>query len=174
LLHANRDERIFPAMDAIAEPVLFDATLKPNPPMSAPVLKAVVAVAAALNFSFGLYFVSRGAWPVTPFMGADVVLLAWALNATYRAAKRSERLKLTPRLLRVERHPARGEPDRIELNPYWIRVDLEEPVQSSSRLMLASHGRAVQIGAFLPPDERLSVAKALRAALARARGSRFE
>ena len=161
-------------MSAIAEPVLFDATLRPNPPMPAPVLKLVVGVVAAINLSFATYFVSHGAWPVTPFMGADLVLLAWAFRASWLASKTLERLRLTPALLRVERCPPRGQPERIELNPYWLRVELEEPVQSTSRLTLASHGRAVEIGAFLPPPERLSVARALRDALGKLRTAHYD
>ena len=161
-------------MNASAESVLFETTLRPNPPMPVAVLKAVVVVVAIFNLAFATYFVSRGAWPVTPFMGADILLLAWAFQASWRAAGRSERLQLTPRIFRIERCPAKGAMDRIELNPYWLRVDIEEPVRSSSRLLVASHGRAVQIGSFLPPGERLSLAHRLRVALAKARAAQFD
>lgn len=164
---------MFQAMGAIAEPVLFDMTLRPNRPMPAAGLKIVVAAVAALNLAFGLYFVSRGAWPVTPFMGADLVFLAWTFHASTTASRRLERLYLTRQVLRVERHPTRGEPERFELNPYWIRVDLEEPLRNSGRLTLASRGNTVQIGAFLAPGEQLSVAQALRAALNKVRNQRF-
>ena len=161
-------------MSATAEPVLLDATLRPNPPMPAAVLKITAALVAAINLAFGLYFLSRGAWPVTPFMGADVALLIWAFRASYRASQNREHLHLTPRLFRVERLPPRGAPTRIDLNPYWLRVDLEETAGRPGRLTLASHGRAVQIGSFLPPAERLSLAGTLRAALARVRAARWD
>jgi uncharacterized membrane protein len=156
-------------MQATADPVLFDATLRPNPPMAASALKAIVAVVAAVNLVFAVTFVLRGAWPVTPFMGTDVLLLAWAFRAVTRAAKRYERIQLTRANLLVARYPAQGDPSQVELNPYWVRVELEEPPQPSSKLTLHSHGRSVQVGAFLPAEERLSVAQSLRAALRRAR-----
>ncbi len=160
-------------MQTVAEPILFDATLRPNPPMRAATLKGILVAVTVINLAFGCYFVLRGAWPVTPFMGADVALLAWAFQASRNAAARREQVRVTPDLLRVDRYPARGEPVCFEFNPYWVRVELEEPVRSWSRLTLASHGRALQIGAFLPPGERLSVAQALRAALRSARTAHF-
>jgi len=156
-------------MDAAAESVLFDATLKPNPPMSATALKLVVSMVATINLGFGLYFIWRGAWPVTPFMGADVALLAWALNAGRVAARAWERVKLTPDALHIWRQPARGSASEIEFNPYWVRVDMDDPPTRTSKLMLWSHGRAIQIGRFLVPEERLSFAQSLRAALRKAR-----
>jgi uncharacterized membrane protein len=152
-----------------AEPVLFDATLRPNPPMSARALKLVVGAVAIINLGFGLSFVWRGAWPVTPFMGADVALLAWALNAGRIAARAWERVKLTSESLIIHRQPAKGSAIEFALNPYWVRIDMDDPPTRTSQLTLWSHGRGVQIARFLPPEERLSFARTLRAALHRAR-----
>jgi uncharacterized membrane protein len=55
------------------------------------------------------------------------------------------------------------------LNPYWVRVQLEEPAGRSSRLTLWSHGKGIRIGAFLPPMERASFAQRLKSALYSAR-----
>jgi uncharacterized membrane protein len=102
-------------------------------------------------------------------MGADVLFLAWALNAGRIAARAYERIKLTPDSLMIVRQPARGLGSRFAFNPYWVRVDMDDPPTRTSMLMLWSHGRGLQIGRFLPPEERLSFARTLRAALRRAR-----
>jgi len=156
-------------MDTAADSFLFDATLRPNPPMSATALKLVVSAVAAVNLGFGMVLILRGAWPVAPFMGADVLFLAWALNAGRIAARAYERVRLTPDSLLIVRQPPRGRQCRFAFNPYWVRVDMDDPPTRTSRLMLWSHGRALQIGRFLPPEERLSFAQTLRAALRRAR-----
>jgi uncharacterized membrane protein len=158
-------------METANEPVLFDATLRPNPPMSAGALKLVLGVVATVNLVFALNFVLRGAWFVAPFMGVDVLLLAWALNAGRIAAHAFERIRLTPVNLSILHQPARGAAREFALNPYWVRVDMDDPPTRTSRLVLRSHGRAIQIGTFLPPEERLSFAQALRGALGRARQS---
>jgi uncharacterized membrane protein len=149
--------------------LIFNATLRPNPPMSASALKAVLAVVATMNLGFATWFVAHGAWPVTPFMGADLALLAWAFHASRLAARRREELRVTPDTLCLDRFPPRGRPTHVEFNPYWVRVELEERPYQQSRLTLRSHGRVEQIGAFLPPAQRRSVALSLRAAIWKAR-----
>ena len=155
-------------MSAVADTVLFDATLRPNPPMRPAVLKLVIAVVAIINLTFGTFFVIRGAWPITPFMGADIAFLGWAFHASVVAARRREELRVTRSVLCVDRYPPRGTPVHIEFNPYWVRVEFEE---NSKQLTLASHGRREQIGSFLPPGERLTIAQALRGAIREARST---
>jgi uncharacterized membrane protein len=150
-------------------PVLLDATLRPNPPASPRILLGLLILVAGINLAFGLSFMLRGAWPVTPFMGADVALLAWALRASIRASRSLEHLTLTPDRLRIERRPARGAPDEIALNPYWLRVEIDEDALVPSPLVLRGDGKSLKIGNFLGRDERISFARVLKSALAAAR-----
>lgn len=53
--------------------------------------------------------------------------------------------------------------------PYWLRVEIDEPPHHHSQLTLCSYGRRLVVGAFLTPGERLEVARALRRALRRCR-----
>src|ERR1700742_906116 len=106
-------------MDRASDPLLRDATLRPSPPMSASALKKIVAVVAAINLAFMLYFVAQGAWPVAPFMGLDVALLAWAFRESRIAALAHERITLRASELRIEQQPARGMAKEIAFNPYW-------------------------------------------------------
>src|SRR5215469_3375939 len=147
------------------EPIYFKAVLRPNPPLPAIACLCLVAAVAAVNIAIALMFVLRGAWPVTPFMGVDVLALAWAFFSSNRAAKRREELALSSSELRVDYYPARGEPMRVGMNPYWVKVELNEPLWGRSAITLASHGKRLQIGSFLSPGDRASFAKALIRAL---------
>jgi len=153
----------------MSETVLLDAVLKPAPPMSPRALSTILGIVIAMNAAFAIYFVSRGAWPMMPFMGIDIALLAWAFRASTRAAKREEHVVLTPSLLNITRKSPEGAVNEVALNPYWVRVQLEEPAGRASQLTLWSHGKSVRIGSFLPPLERLSFGERLKAALHRAR-----
>ncbi len=75
--------------------VLLDQVLRPSPPLAPPVLRAILGAVAVINLVFALSFVLRGAWPIAPFLGLDVLLLAWAFRASTRAAKREERVTLS-------------------------------------------------------------------------------
>ncbi|HWA30377.1 MAG TPA: DUF2244 domain-containing protein [Rhizomicrobium sp.] len=155
------------------EPLIFDATLRPSTPMAPRTLLVILAVVASFNVAFALSFILRGAWPIAPFMGLDVALLAWAFRASTVAARRFEQVTLTPSLLRVEQHSAKGAVKEADFNPYWVRVDLQRPTEYTNKLFLRSHGRELQLGAFLAPQVRESFAQALKSALFRAKNPDF-
>ena len=129
----------------------------------------VVVAVAAFYFVFALFFVLRGAWLITPFMGLDVALLAWAFRASLRASRCHERVLLTPSQLTVVRHPVNGPTSEVALYPYWVRVDMADPPEPGSQLTLWSHGKGVRVGTFLAPDEKIALARTLKSALRRAR-----
>jgi uncharacterized membrane protein len=148
---------------------LLDVILRPAPPMSPRALSIILGIVIAVNAVFALYFVLRGAWPMMPFMGADILLLAWAFRASTRAAKREEHVVLTPSLLAIARKSPGGAVSEVALNPYWVRVDIADPPEHGSQLTLWSHGKGVRVGSFLPPLERASFAERLKSALRAAR-----
>lgn len=154
---------------AAHDPVLLDATLRPNPPMPPVVQAYVLAAVAGLNLIFATAFVLRGAWPVMPFMGLDIALLAWAFRASTKAARRREHITLTRSCLKVARVPPKGTVSEVALNPYWVRVEMAEPPEHGSQLTLWSHGRGVRVGSFLAPQDRAAFARRLKSALRRAR-----
>jgi uncharacterized membrane protein len=171
-LRFHRPAAIITRMSS-ADPVLLDETLRPSQPLSARTLATIVAVVAGINLAFMLYFVLQGAWPVAPFMGLDVVLLAWAFRQSRIAARAYEHVTLRASELRIEQHPAKGTVTAAAFNPYWVRVDLVPWTEYSNRLYLRSHGRTLQIGAFLPPQAREGFAQTLKAALSAAKSPDF-
>jgi uncharacterized membrane protein len=151
--------------------VLLAELLKPSPTLPPNVLLVILCVVAAINLAFMIGFILRGAWPVAPFMGADVALLAWAFRQSRIAAQREERITLTRSALYVSRKPSPvGAADTV-LNPYWVRVEMNDPRTPENQLTLWSHGKGVRIGAFLPPVERFNLANRLKAALWLAKSS---
>ncbi len=149
--------------------VLFDAVLEPNRPLGVKGHAMVLGFVAFISLVAGTIFALQGAWPVTPFLGADVVLLGLAMRASVRASRRRERLTLTAQRLLIERISPNGAARREELNPYWLRVDHEDPELMGCELALVSRGRRWIVGSFLGAEERASLAAALRRALSEAR-----
>jgi uncharacterized membrane protein len=151
--------------------LLLDQVLRPSPPLTPKVLLAILSVVASINLAFAISFALRGAWPIAPFMGLDVLLLAWAFRQSQIAAQREERVTLTPLQLRVRRHPAPMGMSEIAFNPYWVRVEMDDPPEHGSQLTLWSHGRGLRVGSFLAPVERAAFAQRLKSALRRARSN---
>jgi uncharacterized membrane protein len=149
--------------------LLLDQVLRPSPPLRPRVLAWILAAVAAVNLVFALSFVLRGAWPIAPFLGLDVALLAWAFRASTRAAKREERVTLTPSRLCVARSAPKTPAREWTFNPYWVRVEMDDPPEHGSQLALWSHGKFLAVGQFLAPDERARFAQRLKTALRSAR-----
>lgn len=144
---------------------LFDAVLYPHrslTPFGFLVLMVAIAICSTI---VGILFWIAGAWPVVGFLGLDVLLIYAAFRLSYRDARRYETVRLTQETLVVERF-VRGHRVLFEdLQPYWLTVLLEEERSGTNRLILRSHGRSVEIGAFLSPPEKVDLADSLRSAL---------
>jgi uncharacterized membrane protein len=149
--------------------ILLDETLRPSPPLSPRVLRGILMAVALINIAFALYFALRGAWPIAPFLGLDVALLAWAFRASTRAARREERVTLTASELCVARDAPRTPHREWRFNPYWVRVEMDPEPDHWSQLTLWSHGKFLRIGQFLAPAERARFGAVLKAALRDAR-----
>ncbi len=153
----------------MSEAPLFEALLTPHRSLTPRGFLLLMGLLCALSFGSGLAFILSGAWPVMGFLGLDVLLVWWAFRANYRHARQSERLVLTRDSLAVERGTHHGRRRRWTFQPAWVRVEIAEPAEPDTPLTLTSHGRRLSIGSFLAAEERLDLAKALRAALAEAR-----
>lgn len=118
-----------------------------------------------VSLASGMVAIAVGAWPVFGFLGLDVLALWIAFRISYRRADMAERLKLAGDALTVERIRRHRPVQRWTFQPFWLRVRIEEPPAGGARLLLASHGRQLEVGAFLPPDERVRVADLISRAL---------
>ncbi len=110
----------------------------------------------------GALFVARGLWPVLPFAGLELGLLAWALRASLRRRHATQTVDISEAEVAITTRGDAGE-QRILFSRHWAKVTLRgyrgwQP----SRLLIESHGRSCEVGTFLTEDERRALAKRLR------------
>jgi uncharacterized membrane protein len=153
---------------AEADGVVFDAYLHPHRSLSGGGFLVLMAVLVTASLVMGLTFLALGAWPVFGLYGVDVLLVWLAFRANYRSAARLwERVQLTPSKLTVDRYgPRAGQHGRWHFQPTWLRVQMDDPPEHDSHIVLTSHGRSLRVGSFLAPEQRQAFAQALRDALA--------
>ena len=149
-------------------PVIFDAVLSPNRSLGRAGFLAVMAGVVVVSVGLGTYFLLQGAWPVFGFFGLDIVLLYLAFRLSYRSGRLRETIRVTADEVAIRRIAPNGRTTEWRFNPYWLRVHLDEPVEHHSQITLSSHGRSLVIGAYLAPEERASLVRALRDALGEA------
>jgi uncharacterized membrane protein len=102
-----------------------------------------------------------GAWQGNVFAPLFALLeasaVAIALGVAWRAGDRSERITLDATSLEVQSLPGRRS---TCFQSYWVRV-LLKPGDGHNRLLLSSHGRELEIGAFLADEERVELSRKL-------------
>jgi len=142
----------------------LDTVLRPHRSLSSQAFRLMLLVVIIVNVVIGAFFLARGAFPVTGFLGLDVLALWLAFKLNYRAAKAEEHIVLTPLQMQVERKSPSGATSYYVLNPVWAKAREE-----NLGVSIWSGGRALRVGAFLPPDQRAEFARQLDLALYRAK-----
>jgi uncharacterized membrane protein len=156
--------------DPNGEAELFSARLTPHRSLNRTGFLVVMAFISVVSFAAGVAFLLMGAWPVFGFFGLDVVAVYWAFHISFRRAKASEEIRLTPSELHVRRISHRGHVVEFTFNPLWVQLDRKVHAEFGiERLYLVSKGRRIAIGSFLGADEKASFSKALMEALQAAR-----
>lgn len=109
-------------------------------------------------------------WALLPFIGGAIGAIWWALMRSYRDGTVIEVLQLSPGKLRLTRYNPRGTKQYWEADPYWVRLSVDpESGPVPHYLTLHGGGREVEIGAFLPEEERIEIAEELQALLVQSR-----
>ena len=147
----------------------FEARLYPNQSLSRNGFRGLMLALSSVSAAMAVGFLLAGAGPVAGFLGLDVLLVYAAFRSCRRAGRRHELIRLDGSGLHVRRVEPDGEASDWRFEPYWVRVQMDDPPRRDSLLTLAQHGRRLVIGLFLTPDERLDLARALEAALHRYR-----
>ena len=137
--------------------------MMPNCSLSARGARLFVGSLAVVTFGVAGFFALRGYWPVLPFAGLEIGLLAWAVQASRRAGTLREVIVVSDEDVVVERRGRAGL-QRTVFPRHWSRVTLRGPHAAlhPSRLSIESHGRTCEVGRFLTEEERRVLAERLR------------
>jgi uncharacterized membrane protein len=151
----------------IHAPLLMDAVLAPNRSLSAHAFRLVMGAFVLANAVMAAFFLAHGAYPVSGFMGLDVLALGLAFRANYRSGQARERVQVSPACVQVTRRRPDARETYWSVSPLWARV-----CDDTLAVRISAGGIDVFVGGFLSPDERGAFAEALEAALAQARTQR--
>ena len=122
-----------------------------------------VGLMALPTFAIAGYFTLRGFWPVLPFAGLEIGVLAWAVRHSMQRGLDKDVITILSESVVIE-HWNRTGMQRSVFPRHWCGVKLRRPLTPShpSRLTLGSHGRVCEVGRFLTEDERRGLAVRLK------------
>lgn len=147
---------------------LWQATLTPHRSLTRGGYFLLMGLVVLVNLVVAVMFMALGAWPIAGFAGLDVLLVWWAFKVNFADARKLERLSITEHELVLDRESERHPPQQQRFVRRWVKVELQEDREREliGSLLLVSGQTRVAVGEFLAPEERKTLAEALKAALA--------
>lgn len=129
--------------------------VRPNRSLSTRELTTAFTIIACGCLAIAGTFAWQGLWVPLPFAGAEVLFLGGALGWVARQGRRVETIELSRERIAVRANGA-GPARRIDFHPGWMRIELKPGRYRGypQRLVLGSHGREYEVGAFLNDEER--------------------
>jgi uncharacterized membrane protein len=152
---------------------IFEALIVPYRSLTRRGGTIVVAAFAVITAGIMLRFWLWGAWPVAVVSVIEVPLLIVLLLISWRGARASELIMLTEDHFAVIRTDPAGRRHEFQMPSAWLRVDLQV-TGSVPHVILRSHGKNCEVGAFLHEREKVSLFAALHQALDQVKNPRFE
>lgn len=138
-------------------------------------LVAFLVCQSLMAGSYALLAAWRGNVFAPAFAVLELALVCWCMTRVWKASSAGQIISLTPTQLDIA---ATSGKESQHFHPYWVKVRVEPGAWRGwpSRLLVGSHGRFVEIGAFLNEDERRALAQRLMELLqaANAGGDRRE
>ena len=107
----------------------------------------------------------KGAWPVFGFFGLDVLLVYIFFKINFKSGKKKERILLTSNQLIIEFYESQKIVKTFFLNPNWLKINLVQLKNQTSKLQISSINKAIIIGSFLRYQEKKKVIELLQKVL---------
>ncbi|HET8765004.1 MAG TPA: DUF2244 domain-containing protein [Rhodanobacter sp.] len=147
---------------AVADPSGVTIWLLPNRTLSRRGMHRLIVALVVLALATSVWGGWQGNVFAPLFAAFESGAMAIALAVAWRAGDRSERIMLGAAALEVRSSPGSRQ---VCFQPYWVRARLEDGDNGHRRLLLASHGRELEIGTFLAEPERIALWRKLKVLL---------
>ncbi len=140
--------------------------IRPNRSLTRRQLQLAFVGIAVVCLSIASVFAVLGMWPVLPFAGAEVIVVGIGFYLSALGGREMEVVSVGGDKVAVEKG-RRQVRQRWELQRAWAQIRLLAPKIRwyPSRLVIRSHGKAVELGKFLNEQERRRLAGQLQRAI---------
>ena len=139
----------------------FRVTFKPNSALTAASKQKVIALLTVIPCLIGLGFTLVGAWLILPFVGLEIVALAYAFYYINSHESDYESITIEGDSLVVQRSVGQQISQQV-INPYWVKVVKHELANGELHIYLQSHGKEIEVGRYLTRKQRELLAKQLQ------------
>jgi len=154
-------------------PLYMDAEIRPNRSLSQRGFVTLIGIVTVMNCASAAVFLAMGAYFVPMFLGLDLIAITLAFLASFAAAKRVQRVRVTAAQVEVSLETPKesrlvwNSPTAFTRVSVLTEDDGEDGTVVDVRLALS--GKEVQVAQALSPPERAEFAQALQKAILQAR-----
>jgi uncharacterized membrane protein len=134
---------------------------RPNCSLPGTSRKLAFWIIATVSLAIAGGFCLVGCWPVMPFAGLEIGVLAWAFDVIRRRESDYEHLVIERDRVSVTTR-REGRVEKRELNALWtqVRLDCDRP-GTNCRLLIRSQGLDTEVGRHLSDEGRIALAQVL-------------
>lgn len=104
-----------------------------------------------------------GYWPIMAIAIVHLAIVGWCFRIAWRGHWARQDITVDADRVRVDFRTARGV-EQYELPTDWVRVE-QRSARGEPRVYLVLHGKRIEIGSFVPADERIEAANCIIRAL---------
>ena len=151
-------------MAPLADSLPYVHVSKPNRSLGLAAQRWVLGAIAATTLGVAAGATAFGAWPVMPFAGLEVALVALAFRVLRKHDADFERFEIGEHEVRVEARHARSVSSFVAYRP-WACIEVRDRGMRCT-LSLAYAGRTVPVGRLLSDEGRRALADQLRGRIA--------
>jgi len=154
------------------KPIGYEAVLRPNRSSSWKESMIFLSIISALALIVAIVFLVLGFWMILPFTGLELLLLATCLFVVAREGQRCQVISINEKSLKIakgwSRNDKLGPEEEYEFPLAWVRLIIETSNKRwyPDKLLIGSSGKFVEVGEFLPENERKDLAEMLKSWLA--------
>ena len=105
-----------------------------------------------------------GYWPIMAIAIVHLAIVGWCFRIAWRGHWARQDITVDSDRIRVDFRTSRGV-ERHELPTNWARVE-QRSARGEPRVYLVLHGKRIEIGSFVPANERIEAANRIIRALA--------
>jgi uncharacterized membrane protein len=140
--------------------------IRPNRSLTLRQLQLAFLGIAVVCLGIASAFAVIGLWPILPFAGVEVIVVGLGFYLSARGGQDMEVVSVGDDTVAVEKG-RRQVSRRWEMQRAWAQIHLLPPKTRwyPSRLVLRSHGKALELGGFLNEQERQQLAGQLQCAI---------
>jgi uncharacterized membrane protein len=137
--------------------------LTPNNSASWRFNKLVIASLASIAGIISVFFLVQGLWLILPFSGLEILALYAGLYHCVRANFTTEVITFRDHIVTVERGRKSIE-ETWEYPRSWSKIFVRNPQFRGypKKIFIRSHGRELELGAFLNKDDKDTLIKKLK------------